>query len=242
MVNISIYYKMAYTLPWSVNKLVSTNINASDSVTGTYGSVSLKVNGKSELVGDSIIDGKLGIGTNVTANKVEVSGNIGCTELISTQNTITATTSSTTILNPNFATPAQSTNNFSTIASPYSSITNWTITTVTGSAYTIFVGNGFTALVNTLAISFPDYPLFNQYLSFQGSTTSQMTVTQNISFAVGSYLFSCYGWGEYNRYSTTMTLGISCGTGSVSNLALVEQGWTKLTMKFKITPNLCNIV
>ena len=52
---------MAFVLPWTVNKLVSTNINNANSITGTYTSVSLKVGGKSEL-SDATTIASLGVG------------------------------------------------------------------------------------------------------------------------------------------------------------------------------------
>ena len=248
---------MAFTLPWTVNKLVSTNINNADSITGgVYGNVSLKVGGKSQLVGATVIEGNVGIGTAPTSNKLEVNGTISCTALNNNGNTsfsngtiqlintdvsgnrniqLNVVSTSSTILNYNFATPAQSQYNFTGYSPPYTAITNWTISTISGTAYSVFVGNDFTSLVNNFALTYPDAPLFNQYLSFQGTPVVSMQISQNRTFAVGSYLLSFYGWGEYNRYSTTMTLGASCGTGSITNLALVEQAWTKITMKFTIT-------
>jgi len=51
---------MPFTLPWGINYFVSTNINNGNAITGTSGSVSLKVNGNTELAGTLIV-GDLGL-------------------------------------------------------------------------------------------------------------------------------------------------------------------------------------
>ena len=67
---------MSFSLPWSINKLVSTNINNANSVTGTYTNVSLKVNGKTELSDDTTIS-RLGVGKNTNSSYViDASGNM----------------------------------------------------------------------------------------------------------------------------------------------------------------------
>lgn len=75
---------MSYTFPWTVNKFFSTNINDANSVPGpSYGTnVSLKVNGKTELVDTVYLDGKLGVGKEPAAGyQVDVSGNVNATGL-----------------------------------------------------------------------------------------------------------------------------------------------------------------
>ena len=64
---------MAFVLPWTINKLVSTNINNSDQVVGTFSNVSLKVNGATEMSG-AVVTGNLGIGKSPTV-PLDVSGN-----------------------------------------------------------------------------------------------------------------------------------------------------------------------
>ena len=275
---------MSYTLPWLVNKFISTNINNADSITGgAFGNVSLKVGGKTQLVGNTVVEGKLGVGGAVSSNALEVNGKINASSDISTSSNITATklgintavsaytvdvggtihttgdittdtnlnitgginsavstitpiTNSITISNYNFATPAQGVNNFTTYTSPYSDITGWTFTLVSGTAPSVRIGNSFTALVNNFANQYPEYPLFSQYFSIQnGAVASVFRLTQNLTFATtGLYLLTMYIWGEYNRYSPTQNVSVTCGDASVSNFPTVEQGWTKLVMKFKI--------
>jgi hypothetical protein len=237
---------MSFTLPWTVNKLVSTNINDANSVTGTYGAVSLKVNGKSELTGDTVLINKVAIGKNVSSYPLDVSGNLNASGFhingtplgnsFSTRNiTVLALSNSIAISNSNFSTPAQSAFNFTAYSPPYTAISNWSISTVSGTPYTVYVGRSFTSLVNSFDTLYPDYPLFSQYLSFQGTDITNMAILQNITFATaGAYLLTFYGWGEYNRYSTTMTLSASLGSGSIVGAGLIEQGWTKISMKFSI--------
>jgi hypothetical protein len=300
---------MSYTLPWTVNKFVSTNINNADSITGgTFGNVSFKVGGKTQLVGNTVIEGKLGIGGAVSSNALEVNGKINASNDISTSgnitaaklnasgnistsgnitavklgintavssynidvggtihttgdissdtninaaggvnsavSTITSVINSITISNYNFATPAQSVNNFTTYASPYTAISDWTFTLVSGTAPSVKIGNSFTSLVNNFANQYPEYPLFSQYLSIQnGAVASVFRLTQNLTFATtGSYLLTMYIWGEYNRYSPTQNVSVTCGDATVSSFTAVEQGWTKLVMKFKIVTAGTNVL
>lgn len=140
-----------------------------------------------------------------------------------------------TINNFGFATPAQSLNNFITISPPYTAITSWTIGLVSGTAPSIFIGRGFTALVNLYETAFPEYPLFRQYVSLQAGLIYQMSFTQSLTFATtGNYLLTFYIWGEYNRYSPTQNVSVSCGNNSISNFTAAEGAWKKVIMKFQI--------
>jgi hypothetical protein len=175
-------------------------------------------------------------GTNFTGTT------INATTLNTTDTNITGTidlkpvATAITINNYNFATPSQSLNNFTQYTSPYSSITGWTISLASGTAPALYVGRGFTALVNTYETLFPEYPLFIQYLSFQGASIYQMNVTQSLSFpSTGNYILTMYVWGMYNQYSVTNNVSITCGNGSITNFTAVEQAWTKIVMKFQIT-------
>ena len=73
---------MSFTLPWIVNKLVSTNINNSNSITGTYSNTcSLKVNGNTELDSDTII-AHLGVNKQPSATyALDVNGGVNATSL-----------------------------------------------------------------------------------------------------------------------------------------------------------------
>jgi hypothetical protein len=64
------------SFPWSVNRFISTNINNSNSITGTYENVSFKVNGNAELSADATIQ-RLGVGKAVNSSYImDASGNI----------------------------------------------------------------------------------------------------------------------------------------------------------------------
>lgn len=56
---------MSFTLPFTQNNFLPINIKGSDAVTGTYGGVSILNNGKTELKGDTVVDTRVAIGTNV---------------------------------------------------------------------------------------------------------------------------------------------------------------------------------
>jgi hypothetical protein len=190
-----------------------------------------------------------GAGSTITNGSVisnNISGtNINASTLTTTDTNITGTidlnpvATSITINNFGFATPAQALNNFSTIPSPWGdpsgNITNWTITLVSGTAPSVFVGRGFTALVNLYETAFPEYPYFKQYVSFQSSTIYQMRFTQSLTFAkTGNYILTFYIWGEYNRYSPTNNISVSCGNNSINNFTASEGAWKKVIMKFQI--------
>ena len=95
---------MSFSLPWTVNKLVSTNINNSNSITGTYSNTcSLKVNGNTELDGDTII-AHLGVNKKPSSTyALDVSGGVNATSLsISGSVDFTGTTNYYSLSNVNF--------------------------------------------------------------------------------------------------------------------------------------------
>lgn len=157
---------------------------------------------------------------------------------------ITPTQTPITITNYNFVTPAQGVNSFSTYTPPYADITGWTFALVSGTAPSVKIGNSFTAVVNTFANLFPEYPLFSQYLAIQnGAVASVFRLTQSLTFATtGSYLLTMFVWGEYNRYSPTQNVSVTCGDNSVLNFTAVEQGWSKIVMRFKIVTAGTNVL
>ena len=290
---------MSFTLPWTVNKLVSTNINNANSITGTYNNVSLKVGGKTEL-SDATTIASLGVGKNTSSSyAVDVNGKINASSDISTggnlittggitasgtqtinfgtnaptmsganisatsipdtalssniplknasntftnTNTITPSTTAVTINNPYFATPAQSTNSYTVITdannwTPAVTLYGWTFKKVVGvTAPTIRIGNGFTPFVNVYTNQFPEYPLFNQYISFNNNGIfSYFSISQNITLTAGSsYILTMYVFGEYNRYSPTQTVSVYIQgfTENLTDFTTIEGGWSKLVFKF----------
>jgi hypothetical protein len=194
----------------------------------------------SDGAGSTISNGQ--IVTNDLSGNTISSTTINATTLNTTDTNITGTIdlkpvgTAITISNSNFAVPTRSLNTYSAVAPPYGAIASWGISLISGSVPTVYVGRGFTDLVNTYETLFPEYPLFTQYLSFQGAGPYQMNVTQSLTFAsTGNYILTMYGWGQYNLYQTANTVSVTCGNGSLSNFSLVEQNWTKIVMKFQIT-------
>jgi len=186
-----------------------------------------------------------GAGSTISNGQIitnDLSGNTITTSTLNTTDTnitgtidLKPTGTSITINNYNFATPSQSQYSFTQYTPPYSSITGWTISLISGTAPTIYIGNDFTALVNLYAYAYPEYPLFNQYISFQGNWIYQMRFTQNLTFATtGNYILTFYIWGEYNRYSPINNISVSCGNNSILNYTASEGAWKKVIMKFQI--------
>ena len=187
-----------------------------------------------------------GAGSTISNGQIitnDLSGNTITTNTLNTTDTnitgtidLKPTSTSITISNYNFATPSQTQYFYTQYSPPYSSITGWTISLISGTAPNIYIGNDFTALVNLYAYAYPEYPLFNQYISFQANYIYQMRFTQNLTFATtGNYILTFYIFGEYNRYSPTNNISVSCGNNSILNYTASEGAWKKVIMKFQIT-------
>lgn len=177
----------------------------------------------------------------IISNNIDV-GTIDAGILTTTDTNITGTidlnpvVTSITINNFGFSVPAQGLNSFITISPPYTAINGWTIGLVSGTAPSVFIGRGFTSVVNLFETAFPEYPLFTQYVSFQAPYIYQMSFTQSLTFATtGNYILTFYIWGEYNRYSPTNNISVSCGNNSITNFTASEGAWKKVIMKFQIT-------
>lgn len=63
------------SFPFTINKFLPINIKNTDAITGTYSGVSILNNGKTELVGDTVINGKVSIGKAPSAYEMDISGN-----------------------------------------------------------------------------------------------------------------------------------------------------------------------
>jgi hypothetical protein len=197
----------------SMNGIISLSDGAGSTITnGTI--VTGNITGSSAVVG------------NLTISNTNITGSID----------LQPSTSTITINNYGFQTPARAVNTIATISFPYTVITGWSISLFSGTAPTVYQGRGFTSTVNTYETLFPEYPYFTQYLSFQGTPAYQMNVTQTLNFpTTGNYILTFYGWGEYNRYVPSNTISVTCGNNSISGITLVEQAWKKIVMKFQIT-------
>lgn len=238
---------MAFTLPWTVNKIVSTNINDANSVTGTYGAVSLKVNGKTELTGDTVLINKVGIGKNVTSYPLDIQGNVNAsgihinntpiTDSLTTRNiAITPVPAPVTIANWNFATPARpTTNSFQVISAPYTTVTGWTLSAVVGTPFQVCIMRGFAQFINTYETLYPDYPSVTQAIGIsQNTVPNTFRIEQNIAFTQsGNYQLTFWIWGMYNTYRITQTITASINGYSQVFIG-VEQLWTKCLLRFVI--------
>jgi len=184
---------------------------------GLNTSYDISLSGESSAYFDSLSSSSFS-GNTITANTVD----------------LTPVETEITINNYGFATPAQALNNFSSITT-YTDITGWTIALVSGTAPSVFIGRGFTALVNLYETAFPEYPYFTQYVSFQAPSIYQMSFTQSLTFpTTGNYILTFYIWNEYNRASPTNNISVSCGNNSISNFTASEGAWKKVIMKFQI--------
>jgi len=135
---VSQLYTMSFTLPWSVNKLVSTNINNSNSVSGTFNNVSLKVNGNTELDSTTTIM-SLGVACAPSSSYVaDISGNMNVRgNYYQNGNLLVGATGTTGITGPT--------------GSSYTGSTGYTgITGPTGASYTGYTGyTGITGMTGT---------------------------------------------------------------------------------------------
>lgn len=242
---------MAFSLPWSINKLVSTNINDANSVTGTYGSVSLKVNGKTELTGDTVLINKVAIGKNVSAYPLDVQGNLNAsgvhiggvpisttlnTDSIVSQNVfVNPVSTPVTIANWNFATPARPLNTSQVQTAPYSAVTGWTLSAVVGTPFQVAIIHGFAGFINTYETLYPDYPDVTQAIGIsQNTVPNTFRIEQNLSFTeTGNYQLTFWIWGMYNTYRATQTITASINSYTATFTG-VEQLWTKCLLRFNI--------
>ena len=87
---------MSFSLPWSVNKFVSTYINDSNAITGSYNSVSFRVLGDTELNHSTITS--LGVNKPVNvAYAIDASGNVNISGSVSASTLSVASSSITNL-------------------------------------------------------------------------------------------------------------------------------------------------
>jgi hypothetical protein len=239
---------MSFVLPWTVNKLVSTNINNADSITGgPYGNVSLKVGGKTQLVGDTVIEGNVGIGKATDASySIDVSGNVrfsgsltgttlittdvSCNNVSTQQITQSANNQFLTVSNYAFDTPVRAINTGAVVTAPYTAITGWSLSNISGTTPTISTGYGFwdTLGPNSFVTEYPGYPTVTQSLCVQQNAINTFRIQQSITATAGNYLVTFYIWGRFNGYSITQTVSCTFGTVTSSSNTAVEQAWKKI--------------
>jgi hypothetical protein len=145
------------------------------------------------------------------------------------------------IANYAFDTPVRSLNTGATVTSPYTAITGWTFTLVSGaSPTTVATGRGFwdsnPAGPNSLVFYYPGYSTVNQCIGIRQDTASSFRLSQSVTVSLtGTYIVSFWIWGRYNSYSTTQTIASSFGTGSVTGVQASEQFWKKVSYRAYVT-------
>ena len=141
-----------------------------------------------------------------------------------------------TINNWNFATPARPLNTAQNQTAPYSAITGWTLSAITGTPFAVAINNGFATYINTYQTYYPDYPAVTQALSIsQNTVPNTFRVQQSIAFAeTGAFQLSFWIWGMYNTYRVTQTITASINSFSQVFVG-VEQLWTKCLLRFNIS-------
>lgn len=172
------------SLPFSYNKFLPININGTDSITGTYGNVSILNNGKTELKGNTTIP-RLGINKNINSSyQVDVSGNINISGTYSVNGVPISSGgggSTYALLTTNTALTSASPNyNGVKWTSGFNNITLPDATTITlGKEYTFFATN---VLGNNIAINTYSGQLM-YYMGYSNTNSIELT-TQNQSFVI----------------------------------------------------------
>jgi hypothetical protein len=193
--------------------------------------ISQSITGTKTFNGDVILNGITTVNNDLF---VGVSPNHKYLEIYGRESIIGNSSPFLTIANYAFDTPVRSLNTGATVASPYTAITGWTFTLLSGSLpNTVATGRGFwdsnPAGPNSLVFYYPGYPTVNQCIGIRQDTASSFRLSQTVNIAtMGVYLVSFWIWGRYNNYSTTQTVASSFGSNSVSGIQASEQYWKKV--------------
>ena len=236
---------MSFTLPWTINKFVSTNINNANQITGSYGNTcSLKVNGNTELDSDTIIT-HLGVNKSPSSTyAVDVSGNVNVSgnyyvngtalnvATLSGNNTFTGTntfsnltysntpsSSSVTITNPNFQLPSSG-GGLSTTTFFSGSSTTYAPNSATLTALG-FTGWGISGTSYTIGIQSGTGGIYYTTYYPVGTQavfiqgTATTMISQNYSLAPGQYIFT-YQLQQNSSVPNDTLLVASVVTGSTT--------------------------
>ena len=137
-----------------------------------------------------------------------------------------------TIANYAFDTPVRALNTGATVPAPYTAITGWTFTLVSGTAPNyVATGRGFydTLGPNSYIFYYPGYSTVTQCITVRQDVASSFRLSQTVNVAtMGRYIVSFWIWGKYNLYSSTNTVASSFGSNSVSGIQASEQYWKKV--------------
>ena len=139
-----------------------------------------------------------------------------------------------TIANYAFDTPVRTLNAGATVSSPYTAITGWTFTAVSGTVTYVATGRGFwdTLGPNSFVQIYPDYPTVTQCICIQQNTISQFRLSQTLNVPTsGVYIVSFWIWGRYVNYRVSQTINVSFGSSNSGNVICTEQFWKKVEFK-----------
>lgn len=139
-----------------------------------------------------------------------------------------------TIANYGFDTPVRALNAGAIVSSPYSAITGWTFTAVSGTITYLATGRGFwdTLGPNSFVQIYPDYPTITQCICIQQNTISQFRLSQTLNIPTsGLYIVSFWIWGRYVNYRVSQTINVSFGSSNSGNVICTEQFWKKVEFK-----------
>lgn len=191
--------------------------------------ISQSITGTKTFNGDVILNGITTVNNDLF---VGVSPNHKYLEIYGRESIIGNSSPFLTIANYAFDTPVRSLNTGATVASPYTAITGWTFTLVSGTAPNYVAnGRGFfdTLGPNSYVFYYPGYPTVQQCIVVRQDVASSFRLSQTVNIAtMGVYLVSFWIWGRYNNYSTTQTVASSFGSNSVSGIQASEQYWKKV--------------
>ncbi len=139
-----------------------------------------------------------------------------------------------TIANYAFDTPVRTLNAGVAVSSPYTAITGWTFTAVSGTVTYVATGRGFwdTLGPNSFVQIYPDYPTVTQCICIQQNTISQFRLSQTLNVPTsGVYIVSFWVWGRYVNYTVTQTINVSIGSSNSGTVIATEQFWKKVQFR-----------
>lgn len=225
---------------------VTSNIQSQiNSITGT-------INGIPDLYVSLFDDETVG-GDKIFSDTVTVNGDLTChNDVIFGDTTFTnqllvngresiynETNPFVTIANYAFDTPVRALNTGASVSAPYTAITGWTFTLISGTApIYVATGRGFWDSLgpNSYVFYYPGYSAVLQCIAVRQDVASLFQLSQSLTIpTTGIYIVSFWIWGRYNNYSTTQTMASSIGTGSVTGIQATEQYWKKVQYRAYVT-------
>ena len=217
------------------------------SITGLYSTDDITINGLPTFQFPTFpTDGSFNTlyATDISCNTLNASNRIQTNELLQVAN-------NTFLLVSNYAfdTPVRTINTGAVVAFPYTAITSWSLSNISGTTPTISTGRGFwdTLGPNCLVTEYPGYPAVTQSLCVQQNAINTFRIQQSISATAGNYLVTFFIWGRFNGYRTSQTVSCTFGTVTSSSNTAVEQSWKKIQFATQVdttgpTPIIFNFI